>query len=138
MASNMTNGDAMLNPKQPLHRGFTLIELVVVISIIGLLLSLAAPRYFASIERGKEAVQQQNIYSLRDAIDKFFGDTGRYPESLDELVKKRYLRSVPMDPMTEHADWIVLPPLDQNLAGVYDIKSAMSKEESLDASKTAQ
>ncbi|MFC5521987.1 type II secretion system protein [Polaromonas jejuensis] len=126
----------MLNPKRRPHNGFTLIELVVVISIIGLLLSLAAPRYFASIERGKEAVQQQNLYSLRDAIDKFFGDTGRYPENLEELVVKRYLRSVPVDPMTEHRDWIALPPPDQNLAGVYDIKSAMNKEANSDASKT--
>ena len=124
-----------MNAKLRLHHGFTLIELVVVISIIGLLLSLAAPRYFASIEHGKETVQRQNIYSLRDAIDKFFGDTGRYPENLEELVTRRYLRSVPTDPLTEHSDWIALPPPDQNLAGVYDIKSAWSKEENRDVSK---
>lgn len=132
----MTNGDAMLRSKQRSHRGFTLIELVVVISIIGLLLTLATPRYFASIERGKEAVQQQNIYSLRDAIDKFFGDNGRYPESLDELVTKRYLRSVPLDPFTSHSDWIPLPPPDEKLTGVYDIKSAMIKEGTRNASNT--
>lgn len=124
----MTNGNAMLNTHQRSHCGFTLIELVVVISIVGLLLTLAAPRYFASIERGKSAVQQQNIYSLRDAIDKFLGDIGRYPENLDELVAKRYLRSVPLDPFTLHSDWIPLPPPDENLTGVYDIKSAMIKE----------
>ena len=132
----MTNGDPMAKPRQHTLRGFTLIELVVVISIIGLLLSLAAPRYFASIERGKEAVQRQNMYSLRDALDKFFGDTGRYPESLEELVTARYLRSVPMDPFTEQVDWIALPPPDPSLSGVYDIKSAMNKEGSSDASKT--
>ncbi len=128
----------MLSPGQRSHRGFTLIELVVVISIIGLLLSLAAPRYFASIERSKEAVQQQNIHALRDAIDKFFGDTGRYPESLEELVGKRYLRSVPVDPLTERSDWIALPPPDPNLTGVYDIRSAMNRQENRDASKTLQ
>lgn len=116
------------------YYGFTLIELVVVISIIGLLLSLATPRYFASIERGKEAVLQENIYALRDAIDKFFGDTGRYPENLEELVTKRYLRSVPLDPFTNRSDWIAVPPADQKLAGVYDIKSARIKEENRDAS----
>jgi general secretion pathway protein G len=109
----------------------------VVISIIGLLLTLAAPRYFASIERGKEAVQQQNIYALRDALDKFFGDNGHYPESLEELVTKRYLRSVPLDPFTELGDWLVLPPPDPNLSGVYDVKSALSREASSDASKTS-
>lgn len=116
------------------YYGFTLIELVVVISIIGLLLSLATPRYFASIERGKEAVLQENIYALRDAIDKFFGDTGRYPENLEELVTKRYLRSVPLDPFTNRSDWIAVSPADKKLAGVYDIKSARIKEENRDAS----
>jgi general secretion pathway protein G len=132
----MTNGDTMENLIKRAHRGFTLIELIVVISIIGLLLTLAAPRYFASIERGKEAVQQQNIYALRDALDKFFGDNGHYPESLEELVSKRYLRSIPLDPFTEQGDWAVLPPPDPNLSGVYDVKSAFSREASSDASKT--
>jgi general secretion pathway protein G len=108
----------------------------VVISIIGLLLTIAAPRYFASIERGKQAVQQQNIYAMRDALDKFFGDNGHYPDSLEELVSKRYLRSVPLDPFTEQGDWIVLAPSDPNLSGVYDVKSAMNREASSDASKT--
>jgi general secretion pathway protein G len=133
----MINGEAMAKQKKHAHRGFTLIELIVVISIIGLLLTLAAPRYFASIERGKEAVQQQNIYALRDALDKFFGDNGHYPESLEELVTKRYLRSVPLDPFTEQGDWVVLPPPDPNLSGVYDVKSALSREAGSDASKTS-
>jgi general secretion pathway protein G len=131
----MTNGEPMKNLLKHTHRGFTLIELVVVMGIIGLLLTLAAPRYFASIERGKEAVQQQNIYAMRDALDKFFGDNGRYPETLEELVAKRYLRSVPLDPFTEQGDWVVLTPLDPTLSGVYDVKSAMSREASGDATK---
>ncbi len=113
-----------------------MIELIVVISIIGLLLTIAVPRYFSSIDRGKEVVQEQNLYSLRDAIDKFFGDTGRYPDSLDELVTKRYLRSVPLDPLTERSDWITMPAPDQNTTGVYDIKSAYNKQGGSDASKT--
>jgi general secretion pathway protein G len=131
----MTNGEPMKTLTKHTHRGFTLIELVVVMSIIGLLLTLAAPRYFASIERGKEAVQQQNIYAMRDALDKFFGDNGRYPESLEELVTRRYLRSVPLDPFTEQGDWVVLSPSDPTLSGVYDVKSAMGREASGDASK---
>jgi general secretion pathway protein G len=132
----MISGKPMAQQKNHAHRGFTLIELIVVISIIGLLLTLATPRYFASIERGKEAVQQQNIYAMRDALDKFFGDNGRYPDSLDELVTRRYLRSVPLDPFTDQADWLVLAPPDPNLNGVYDIKSAVGREASSDASKT--
>ena len=138
MAYDMTNGDTMLIQQKKLHRGFTLIELIVVISIIGLLLTIAIPRYFSSIERGKEVVQQQNIYSLRDAIDKFFGDTGRYPETLEELVSKRYLRSVPLDPLTERSDWITVPPPDQNTSGVYDVKSVLNKQEAADASNKLQ
>lgn len=131
----MTTGNAMQKNGRLSVAGFTLIELVVVISIIGLLLSLAAPRYFASIERGKESVQQQNIYSLRDAIDKFFGDNGRYPETLEELVSKRYLRAMPVDPFTQQTDWIAVPPPDETMTGVYDIKSAMNKEEDRDVGK---
>jgi general secretion pathway protein G len=125
----MTNGD-------PLHRrvsnrftGFTLIELVVVISVISLLLTIAMPRYFASLDRGKVVVQQQNIVALRDAIDKFYGDNTRYPETLEELVAKRYLRAVPIDPVTELANWVLVPPIDPNQTGVFDVKSAQNDAE---------
>lgn len=91
-------------------RGFTLIEMTVVIALIGLLLSLAVPRYFASIERGKRSVQQQNLATIRDAIDKFYGDQSRYPESVDELVTRHYLRAMPVDPLTGKSDWVVVPP----------------------------
>jgi general secretion pathway protein G len=116
---------SMTNPsrKTP-HLGFTLIELVVVMSLIALLLTLAVPRYFNAIDNSRLAVQKHNIAALRDSIDKFYGDTGRYPETLAELVSKRYLREVPQDPLTEAVDWIVVPPTDTNLSGVYDIKSA--------------
>ncbi len=107
------------------RQGFTLIELVVVLAVIALLLTLALPRYFNSIDQGKFKVQQQNIASLRDAIDKFYGDQGRYPENLDELVTKRYLRSVPFDPVTEKTDWVAIAPTsDAGQTGVYDVRSA--------------
>jgi general secretion pathway protein G len=104
--------------------GFTLIELVIVMAVIGLLLTLAVPRYFTALDSGKVKVQQQNIATMRDALDKFFSDQGRYPETLDELVQKRYLRNVPLDPLTENPGWIVIAPLDPAMSGVYDVRSA--------------
>jgi general secretion pathway protein G len=93
---------------------------VVVMAIIGLLLALAAPRYIGSVDRGKVTVQRQNMAVLREAIDKFHGDQGRYPETLDELVDKRYLRAIPLDPVSERTDWRALPPPGEG-SGVYDV-----------------
>lgn len=108
-----------------LRRGFTLIELVVVLAILALLLTIAVPRYLHTIDAGRQSVQRQNIAALRDAIDRFRGDQGRYPQSLDELVAARYLREVPVDPATERSDWVVVPPQDPSLSGVYDVRSAV-------------
>ena len=106
------------------RRGFTLIELLVVITIIALLLSIAVPRYFGGVDRAKEAVLKENLATMRDSIDKYFADTGLYPDTLDDLVKRRYLRSVPEDPLTEsNQTWIVIPPQDRKKGGVYDVKS---------------
>lgn len=92
-------------------RGFTLIELLVVMAIIATLLSLVGPRYFASLDRSKEVVLKTNLRIVRDAIDKYHGDTGRYPPTLEELVSRRYLRDMPVDPITERTDtWIVVAP----------------------------
>jgi general secretion pathway protein G len=98
--------------------------MVIVMAVIGLLLTLAVPRYFVALDGGKVKVQQQNLATMRDALDKFFGDQGRYPETLEELVQKRYLRSVPVDPLTESPNWIAIAPLDPTLSGVYDVRSA--------------
>jgi general secretion pathway protein G len=106
--------------------GFTLIELLVVFAILALLVSLAAPRYFAHIERAKEATLKQDLNIMRDAIDKFYGDKGRYPNTLEELVEAKYIRNLPVDPITESATtWrAVPPPADANAKGeVYDVKS---------------
>lgn len=105
--------------------GFTLIELLVVFAILATLLTLAVPRYFASVDRSKEAVLKQNLATLRSALDQFHSDTGKYPESLDDLVKKRYVRSVPLDPISERTDsWVTqAPPADSGLAGIYDVRS---------------
>ena len=106
----------------PLQRAFTLIEMLVVMTLIALLLTLAVPRYFHSLDAGRLNVQQQNLATLRDAIDKFFGDVGRYPESLDELVSKRYLRQIPLDPVSETNQWIVVAPADTTLGSVFDVQ----------------
>lgn len=105
-------------------RGFTMIELIVVMAVIGLLLSIAVPRYFNSLERGKAQVQRQNLALMREAIDKFYGDHARYPDRLDDLVTQRYLRAIPVDPLTEKSDWVVIGPDDAGLGGVYDVASA--------------
>src|SRR6185312_426091 len=84
--------------------GFTLVELLVVMAIIAVLLTIATPRYFNSVERSKEAVLRQDLNVMRDAIDKFHGDTGSYPRDLAELVEKRYLRAIPVDPLTESSE----------------------------------
>ena len=104
--------------------GFTLIELLVVMAIVAMLLTLALPRYFSSIERSKEAVLRQDLATLRDSLDKYHGDTGRYPDQLEDLVTRKYLRSIPVDPLTEsNATWIVVPPGDPAKGMVYDVKS---------------
>lgn len=105
-------------------RGFTLIELVVVMAIVALLVALAAPRYFQSVERSKEAVLRSNLATIRDALDKFYGDTGKYPEALADLVEKRYLRTLPKDPVTDSTTtWVIVPPEDTEKGGVFDIHS---------------
>ncbi len=105
-------------------RGFTLIELLVALTIIALLLSIAVPRYFGGLERADEAVLRENLYLMRDAIDKHFADTGRYPSSLDELASKKYLRGVPADPITRsRTTWILVAPADVQQGAVYDVKS---------------
>ena len=106
-------------------KGFTLIELMVVLSIIALLLSLAVPRYFHSVSKAREATLRQDLDTMRDAIDKFHGDNGHYPASLQELVSRKYLRTIPPDPITGDAStWIVVSSDDTSDAGVSDIKSA--------------
>lgn len=109
-------------------RGFTLIEMLVVMTLIALLLTLAVPRYFSAIDNGRLHVQRQNLATIRDAIDKFYGDQSKYPETLDELVAKRYLRHVPIDPVSESSNWVLVAPQDPELGGVFDVKPAPKPE----------
>jgi general secretion pathway protein G len=104
--------------------GFTLIELLVVMTIVALLLTLALPRYFGSIDKSKEAVLKENLHQMRESISRYYADKGRYPESLDTLAADKYLRRVPLDPITEsNATWQIVQPQDAQKGGVYDVKS---------------
>jgi general secretion pathway protein G len=104
--------------------GFTLIELLVVMAILAALLSIAAPRYIESVDRAKEAALQTNLRMIREAIDKHRADTGRYPDTLQKLVDLRYLRTLPIDPVTEtSATWVVVQHPDGTTRGIFDIRS---------------
>lgn len=113
-------------------RGFTLIELLVVMAVLAVLLSLAGPRYVEHIDRSREAVLRHNLRGLREAIDKFYTDRNRYPKDLQELVAERYLRQLPLDPVTDRADtWVVMGPSGQAGTSVAEVRSgstAMAKD----------
>ena len=104
--------------------GFTLIELLVVLAVIALLLSIVVPHYAGRVSKAEEAVLQQDLVLMREALDKHYADTGRYPGTLGELVTKRYLRNIPADPFTgSSTTWIVVPPVDTQQGSVYDVRS---------------
>ena len=107
------------------RRGFTLIELLVVLAILAVLSTLVAPRYFNKIDASKEAVLRENLRTTREVIDRFYGDNGRYPDSLDELVERRYLRSLPVDPLTESSvTWKFVSPPEGYAGTIYDLHSS--------------
>lgn len=95
------------------RRGFTLVELLIVLSIIALLITVAAPRYFASVQVAKETALRENLRVTRDALQRFYSDRSRYPETLDDLQTGKYLLRLPMDPLTERPDsWeLIAPPV---------------------------
>lgn len=104
--------------------GFTLIELFVVLAIIATLATIVVPRYFNHDTIAKEAVLRDNLRITREIIDRYYGDTGKYPESLNELVEKKYLRNLPYDPITESSEtWLIIDVPTDYKGSVYDIKS---------------
>ncbi len=113
----------MVTPMKP-SKGFTLIELLVVMAIIATLMTIAMPRYFNSLDASREATLRQSLAVLREALDHYYGDTGQYPDSLEQLVEQRYLRNTPLDPISERRDsWQLVPPPEGVAGGVADIKS---------------
>lgn len=125
----MQAGDASL-PRKPGARrraGFTLIELLVVMAVLAILASMVAPRYLSRVDDARETVLRQNLVGLRTAIDQFYRDKARYPETLDELVTQRYIRAVPLDPITKRLDsWVLIPP-KESAKGVFDVKSGATQ-----------
>lgn len=114
------------NMRSAVHTGFTIIELLVVMAVLAVLASLVVPRYMDKVQSAKEVVLRQNLQGLRMGIDQFYRDQSRYPDTLVELVDKRYIRAVPIDPLTESATtWIAVPPKEGS-RGVFDIKSGAS------------
>lgn len=108
----------------PAQAGFTLIELLVVMAIIALLLTIAVPRYWQSTDKARESVLRQDLAHMRVAIDQYHADRGRYPDSIEDLVEKKYLKAIPRDPMTESAQsWVVVPPPDPANGSIYDVRS---------------
>lgn len=105
-------------------KGFTLIELLVVLAIVATLLTLVVPRYVDRIDVAKETVLRDNLRGVRDVIDKFYGDQGRFPESLEELVEKNYLKTLPVDPLTDsETTWQIVEVPSGYKGRLYDIRS---------------
>ena len=124
----------MPKPYRLRHDGFTLIELMIVVTIIGILAAIAIPNYQWGVIKAREAVLREDLYSLRSTLDQYFADQGKWPDTLDDLKTKTYLREIPKDPMTGKTDWIVEPPPPpppeasvQDIGSVYNVKSASDK-----------
>lgn len=114
-------------------RGFTVIELLIVMSIIGILVSLAVPIYQKSVVRAKESVLKQNLFTLRTVVDNYTYDKSKAPQSLQDLVTEGYLRQIPVDPMTGEADWVVVmedavTSVNQMEPGIFDVHSKSEKK----------
>ena len=121
-AARVAAGRSALGPPG----GFTLIELLIVITIIGILITLAQPSYNRAVTAAKEATLKENLFILRDVIDQFYADNGKYPSSLNDLVEKPYLRRIPKDPITGSPEtWSPVYVTDEQgqQNGIFDVKS---------------
>jgi general secretion pathway protein G len=124
------------------QRGFTLVELLVVLSLISILAAMAVVQYRNSVRLGQEAVLKKDLFAMRDAIDQYYADKNKYPPSLDALVSDGYLRRIPEDPFTKSADTWQTVPAEPDPAnptaepGIYDVKSG-AQGQALDGSNYA-
>ena len=110
------------------ERGFTLVEMLIVVAIVGILAAMAIPSYRHAVVKAKEAVLAEDLWIMRDLISQFYVDQGQYPMSLEELVEKKYLKEIPVDPFTGVAEWEEIPeeideedPLAET--GIMDVRS---------------
>ncbi len=120
------SGASICNPKS---NGFTLLELMIVMAIMGILITIAQPNLKQSIVKARESVLKEDLFQMREAIDQFYADSGKYPEQLADLINsedrsRSYLRDLPKDPFTGEADWITVSPADGADGGVFDVHSA--------------
>lgn len=110
------------------NKGFTIIEMLTVIAIISILATIAAPSFQKSVIRAKEASLRNSLFVLRDVLDQYYADHGDYPDTLEVLTQKNYIRAVPKDPFTRSNDtWILIAPEGEGLSGIYDIHSGSDK-----------
>ena len=120
----------MIKKKQLLKQaGFTLIELMIVLSIMGILITIAEPSFKQSIIRARETVMKEDLFQIRDAIDQYYADNSKYPDQLTDLISQQdrsrsYLRDIPKDPFTGAPDWITVSPEGGEESGVFDVHSA--------------
>jgi general secretion pathway protein G len=131
-----------LRPAPRRDAGWTLIEMIVVVSLIMILASLALTQYRNSVQSAREAALRSNLFHMRDAIDQYYADKGRYPESLEALVSQKYLRAIPADPVTrDTTTWQTVPAEPEpgslsTVPGIFDVKSG-SQDTALDGSRYA-
>ena len=110
------------------QRGFTLLELMIVLAIMGVLITIAQPNLKKSVIRAREVVLLENLFQMREAIDQYYADNGKYPATLNDLINtqersKSYLREIPKDPFSGMTNWITVAP-DGDEGGVFDVHSA--------------
>ena len=120
-------------PSGKQRRGFTLIEILIVVSIIGILVSIAVPIYQKSILRTRESVLRNNLFTMRTVLDEYTYDKQKAPQALQDLVTEGYLRDIPVDPMTGARDWKIdmedaLRSVNQTEPGIFDVHSASDKK----------